>query len=274
MIFISYRRDDAAAEASRLRDALVSVFGAPQVFMDVIDIQPGRDFREIIKEYVEASDALLVIIGRNWLKAADSSGKRRVDNPEDFVRHEVGGALKRKVPVLPILVQNAAIPLVDELPADLKDLVYRHASELTHERWDSDFKFFLTYLKRIPNIARGATGVPPEPPPPAPRDPSPMPPAQKERTPTRDGRGKEGRGKRLFIVILAIAALVCAFFALFPDSPPGPRPPSFDTMGETTLLGTKKSPSTPPTHVPPTSPTHVPPPTHVQPTPPTTGGHH
>lgn len=269
MIFISYRRDDAAAEASRLRDALVSVFGAPQVFMDVIDIQPGRDFREIIKEYVEVSDALLVIIGRNWLKATDSSGKRRVDNPEDFVRHEVGGALKRKVPVLPILVQNAAIPPVDELPDDLKDLVYRHASELTHERWDSDFNFFLTYLKRIPNIARGATGVRPVESPPPQREP-PTPSAKKERTSTAgDRRGGGGGGKRRWLVIVAIVALVCAFGAWLADHS---RTTQFDQPSETTtLLGQPRGTPTPrgKPHVTPTpvGPIHeVPPPVSPPPT--------
>ena len=153
MIFISYRRDDAAAEASRLKEALTQAFGTEAVFMDVAHIRLGQNFLNTMDEYVKSSDVLLVIIGRNWLIAADKSGQRRVDNPTDFVRREVSGALQRKIPVVPVLVQKATIPPAEELPENLRELSVRHGTELTHERWDTDVALLVSALRKIPNIA-------------------------------------------------------------------------------------------------------------------------
>lgn len=44
-IFITYRRDDTEGQAGRLFDDLVKQFGEDSVFMDVVGIEPGRDFR-------------------------------------------------------------------------------------------------------------------------------------------------------------------------------------------------------------------------------------
>ena len=43
-IFISYRREDCAAHAGRLYDALSARFGEQNVFMDVDTIDLGTDF--------------------------------------------------------------------------------------------------------------------------------------------------------------------------------------------------------------------------------------
>jgi len=143
-IFISYRREDTEGQAGRLFDDLAKIFGEQSVFMDVAAIEPGRDFRKAIDENVTACDVLLAMIGRNWLDARDQTGRRRLDDPLDFVRLETAAALKRDIPVVPVLVQGASMPTVDQLPADLGDLAFRNAVELTHARWNSD----LTVLKR------------------------------------------------------------------------------------------------------------------------------
>jgi len=81
---------------------------------------------------------MLVIIGKGWLSATDAAGKRRLDDPRDFVRQEVAAALKRNISVTPVLVQGASMPSADELPEDLQDLTYRNSFELSHNRWESD----------------------------------------------------------------------------------------------------------------------------------------
>src|SRR5271163_4979860 len=137
-IFISYRRDDAEGQAGRLFDDLVAHFGIDLVFMDVAGIEPGRDFRKVIDENVAACGVLLSIVGRTWLDSKDENGRRRLDDPLDFVRLETASALKRDIPVVPVLVQGAKMPRAEQLPEDLKDLAYRNGVELTHARWDSD----------------------------------------------------------------------------------------------------------------------------------------
>jgi hypothetical protein len=87
-IFINYRRDDSAGHAGRLHDRFVSVLGGRSVFMDLDDIQPGANFVNAIEEQVGACDVMLVLIGKRWL-ARDAAGRRRIDDPDDFVRIEI-----------------------------------------------------------------------------------------------------------------------------------------------------------------------------------------
>jgi hypothetical protein len=102
--FLSFRRDDSAAYAGRLCDRLAAHFGKEQIFMDIDRIEPGEDFVEVIKDSIGASSVLIVLIGRQWGSLVDATGARRLDNPEDFVRLEVGAALDKKIRVIPVLV--------------------------------------------------------------------------------------------------------------------------------------------------------------------------
>lgn len=151
-IFISYRREDAEGQAGRLFDDLVAHFGQNSVFMDVTGIEPGRDFRRAIDEQVATCGVLLAMIGRDWLEAKDESGRRRLDDPMDFVRLETASALKRDIPVIPVLVRGASMPRAEQLPPDLTELAYRNAVELSHARWDSDVQVLINALR--PHLSR------------------------------------------------------------------------------------------------------------------------
>ena len=147
-IFISYRRDDSEGQAGRLYDDLARTFGDSSVFMDVAAIEPGLDFRKVIDHNVASCGVLLAVIGPGWLDAKDETGQRRLDNPMDFVRLETASALKRDIPVVPVLVRGARMPRADQLPPDLAELAYRNGLELTHARWDSDVEILVKALHR------------------------------------------------------------------------------------------------------------------------------
>jgi len=147
-IFISYRRDDAEGQAGRLYDDIAAEFAPGSVFMDVAAINPGLDFRKAVDQGLSSCCVFLAVIGRNWLTATDPSGKRRLDDPGDFVRLEIAEALKRgNIPVIPVLVQGALMSRVDDLPDDLKALAYRNAVEISHPRWSSDIKLLIAAIK-------------------------------------------------------------------------------------------------------------------------------
>jgi len=146
-IFLSYRRDDAEGEAGRLFADLISEFGADKVFMDVAGIEPGRDFRKVIDQNVASCGVLLAMMGKGWIDAMDEAGRRRLDDPVDFVRLETASALRRDIPVIPVLVHGGRMPRSEQLPEDLKDLAYRNAVELTHARWDSDVQVLIKALR-------------------------------------------------------------------------------------------------------------------------------
>jgi hypothetical protein len=117
------------------------------VFMDVNAIQPGRDFRKAIDDSIRECSVLLAIVGREWLESKDALGRRRLDDETDFVRLEIASALGRDIPVVPVLVRGAKMPRAEQLPADLQELAYRNAVELTHARWKSDVKVLIQALR-------------------------------------------------------------------------------------------------------------------------------
>ncbi len=153
-IFISYRREDSEGFARGLFQSLVGHFGKDRVFMDVDSIGLGMDFVEAIDESLADCGALLVLIGKDWAHCTDSDGKRRLDQPDDFVRVEVAKAIKRNVRVIPVLVKGAPMPRAEDMPEELRSLTRRQALELRHERWDSDVDHLSVSLEKLLGITR------------------------------------------------------------------------------------------------------------------------
>jgi hypothetical protein len=127
-IFICYRREDSGPAAGRIYDRLEGHFERGQVFMDVDDIPLGVDFRDWLDRQIRQCDLVLVVIGRHWLTAEDASGRRRLDAPRDFVRTEIEIALKRDIPLIPVLLDDAEMPDEAALPASIAPLAYRNAA--------------------------------------------------------------------------------------------------------------------------------------------------
>jgi hypothetical protein len=222
-IFISYRRDDAEGEAGRLFDDLVRAFGDDAVFMDVAGIKPGVDFRKAIEDSVTSCGVFLAVVGPTWATIAGPDGKRRLEDPNDFVALEISSALKREVPVIPVLVHDARMPPADLLPEALKSFSYRNSVELSHTRWNSDVALLIEALKayvtpspsRPPDsVAPVHANVPVQLP--APHHPSgtAAPEPARSKTPVWAGIGAAA--------VLAIAAGI--FFAMHSASKPQPNP--------------------------------------------------
>jgi hypothetical protein len=153
-LFISYRRDDAAAAAGRLFDRLIQFMPRENIFMDVDSIGAGENFRQRIEDAITQCSVFLPIIGRSWLSASDASGRPRLHDPNDVVRIEIATALDRylvhssgeaKV-IVPVLVDGARMPDAVDLPADIKLLAQLHALELRHSRYDEDFEYLRSDL--------------------------------------------------------------------------------------------------------------------------------
>ena len=131
-VFLSYRRDDTQFITSFIYQQLEdpSAFGLGSVFMDIDDIPPGVDFRDVIDDAVSQCEFFVAVIGKHWATP-------RLMNPNDFVRLEIEAALQRQIPVTPLLVDGAVMPRVDDLPPSLHPLLYKNAKTIRHGR---DFK--------------------------------------------------------------------------------------------------------------------------------------
>lgn len=139
-IFINYRRADTRWAAARLYDGLSQTMGADGLFMDVDSIPPGVDFVEYLNDFVDRSSAIIVLIGPDWLTVTDDTGRRRIEDPDDFVNIEICRAMERDVSVIPVLVDAASMPSEAELPEGLKGLARRQAVRLDHKTYGQDLE--------------------------------------------------------------------------------------------------------------------------------------
>ena len=97
--------------------------------------------------------ACVAMIGRTWLDARDETGRRRLDQPDDYVRLEIAAALDRPgVLVVPALVGGARMPDAQDLPASIQALGRRQAITIRDETWESD-------VDRLANIIAQHCGV-------------------------------------------------------------------------------------------------------------------
>jgi TIR domain len=147
-IFINYRREDTRHAAGRLCDHLIEHFGKDQVFMDIDQIDPGEDFVEVINRKVATCDIAIVMIGPNWLHATDASGKPRLDHEDDFVRMEIVAALQRDIRVIPVLVDRAPMPRMQDLPEALSPLSRREAIELSETHFRTDVNRLIEAIRK------------------------------------------------------------------------------------------------------------------------------
>src|SRR5437879_3344935 len=108
-IAISYRRSDSQDITGRIFDRLAQRYGKSTVFRDIDNIRPGIDFRTQIADALSSADALLVIVGPRWFGRSKGPGSR-IDDEADPVRVEVETALKRRIPLIPVLVGGTRMP--------------------------------------------------------------------------------------------------------------------------------------------------------------------
>lgn len=182
--------------------------------MDIDTIPPGVDFNDYVRRAVGSCDVLLAFIGERWIDLTDDSGRRRIDDPQDWVVEEISVALRRGVRVIPVLVDGAVMPRLDQLPDSLAPLVSRQALPLRHSSFAADLSRLIAGIghagaERSQAEALAAehfdrwesSGVPEKPRPSLP-----------QRIPVR-----RSRPNRLLVgmALVVVAALVGAGFAIF-----------------------------------------------------------
>lgn len=158
-IFISYRDDDAKPWAITLRDNLAEAFGEEHLFLDKDTLHAGP-WRDQIEAALARCAVMLVVIGRHWLTASDAQGRRRLDLPDDVHRQEIIAALTRPgVTVIPVRVDEAALPDAASLPEPLRPLLEQQARPLADSaaRRAVDLKLLIEDIERATGL--GARGL-------------------------------------------------------------------------------------------------------------------
>jgi len=221
-IFLSYRRDDAAGYAGRLEEALERQLGPGLVFRDVADTPPGQDFTRVIDDRLAGADAVVVLIGPRWAGPLPD-GRRRLDDPGDFVRLEAEAALRRGAHLVPVLLPGATMPEAASLPPSLQALARRQALALTEAHWAAGVDQLVAALGATP-MAGGRAGPPPGVPPGGHSEPADPAPAASA-APAEEHR----RAVPWLLVLAGVAAAVGAGLWAWPGrgpAAPDARPPS------------------------------------------------
>ena len=147
-IFVNYRSDDAGQAAILLDHVLVERFGPDRVFRDSRSIPLGADFRPQLWGDLARSAVLIAIIGRRWA-GETPDGRRRIDDPDDFIRREIALALKIGIRVVPVLLDNVSLPPESELPADIQDIASRQYLRLHTRSAERDVQHLVESLAQM-----------------------------------------------------------------------------------------------------------------------------
>ena len=145
-VFLSYRRADSQATAGRMAQFLDSIPAVEEVFLDVDGIDVGENFERKIQRTLADVSHVFVLIGTQWRGPAAASGPARIFDADDMVRQETGLALRSKVKLVPILVDEALMPRANELPEDLQALPKINAFALRTSHFDEDMDNLLDGL--------------------------------------------------------------------------------------------------------------------------------
>jgi hypothetical protein len=140
-VFINYRTVDQPVLAAAIHDNLARRFGPDRIFRDCVSMRAGADYPDEIRAALEAADVLVAVIGPGWLSAREGD-VRLIDRSDDWVRFEIGRALQRRIPVIPVLLKDTpahAQPLeVRDLPEDIGGLATKQVLEFSHLRFGAD----------------------------------------------------------------------------------------------------------------------------------------
>lgn len=150
-VFISYRHHDAQFAAEAIREQLVRNLGHGRVFIDHADLSIGEDFANKLLDEAGSTDALLVLITPPWSRLLDQDGRRRLDDPSDFVVREVAAGLAGGALVVPLLLEGAKMPAPDQLPTPIRALAGLHGVALKSSQLQDDVRSLSRKLRsRLP----------------------------------------------------------------------------------------------------------------------------
>ena len=89
------------------------------------------------------------------LSITDDSGRRRLDDPDDYVRLVIAAAVGRSdVLVIPVLVGPTSMPAAANLPKPLAPLAECNALLLTDEYWDDQVAHLTRALEKCSDPSR------------------------------------------------------------------------------------------------------------------------
>lgn len=156
-IFISYRRSGGEGWARDLHGELrnrLPELDRDAMFLDNESIELGAHFPNRLQQAITEAKITLAIIDPHWLNA-QIDGRRRLDDPNDFVRREIEQSLARindadrPLALIPVLCGGTAMPDQADLPAPLKPLAAVNAAEVRGRDHDDQLDRLARKIREI-----------------------------------------------------------------------------------------------------------------------------
>ena len=151
-VFISYRKDDAWAEAQLLYERLANRFGSENLFLDARNLQPGMKWLEELKSHRASCHALLALIGPHWVSILKDRDQQAIIQPaQDYVRYEIEYALRPDsgICVIPVLMGDDVLFTGQVLPKSLQPLTKIEVAQVRQKRFEEDVADLLSRLETI-----------------------------------------------------------------------------------------------------------------------------
>lgn len=146
-IFISYRQSDRPDFAERIRDWMIRRYGRDHVLMDFDNIPPFITFDDYIRERIEQSDAVIALIGPDWLAHLHT---KLVNGNFDLVRTELETALRLGKVIAPIRIENAPMPTAAALPESLKPIANINSAPMYSDgQFDAQIEWLADVLEEL-----------------------------------------------------------------------------------------------------------------------------
>jgi pterin-4a-carbinolamine dehydratase len=165
LVFISYRRDDASAEASLIAKELRAELGEGAVFLDSSSVEFGATWPDRIRSALETCQYVFAVIGPDWLRAGSNEwGQRRIDDETDWVRQEIAHALgDAGKTIIPVVVRGARVPPSNVLPDDVAAISTKQRIELRRDYFDHDVKLLTAQVRGKATDSQPGTSASPYP---------------------------------------------------------------------------------------------------------------
>jgi hypothetical protein len=156
-VFINYRGADSTGYAALIYAQLSARLGEDLVYLDSVSVPSGADYIDELLRAVCAADVMLAVIGAQWLTVTGPDGRRRIEEPTDWIRRELGTARDAGTVVIPVVTDDVTPPAEADLPADLRWLARRQHRRLRYREAGTDL------ARLIDELLGAGAGAGPEP---------------------------------------------------------------------------------------------------------------
>jgi pterin-4a-carbinolamine dehydratase len=157
-VFISYRRLDSQHATFAIADRLRWAFGVDEIFLDRGSIRSGNEWPESLRRGLEAARVMVVVMGKAWLTTADEWGRRRIDDPKDWVRKEICTGLAQhkegRTHIIPLLLNDTQRLRAEALDAPLQTLADIEPAKLEDDSWEIQLEELIVRISELTGMRR------------------------------------------------------------------------------------------------------------------------